>query len=161
VRSRLTRPLALAVVVVIIAGGAFAYAAWSVSGSGQGSAKAATAANLSFANSTPQSALYPGGSSDVATTVTNPNPFPVHVSSITADSSQGTSGFAVDGAHSSCGLDALSFAAQTNSGSGWDIPAGGSLDIDLPGALSMTSAAVDACQGASFTVYLTATATSA
>ena len=45
--------------------------------------------------------------------------------------------------------------------SGWDVPANGSLAIDLTGALAMSSAAVDACQGASFTVYLTASAASA
>ena len=77
-RIRLTRPLAIAV-VALLAGSAIAYAAWTVSGSGHGTATAASASNLSFAAAAPSSALFPNGSSDVATTVTNPNPFPVHI----------------------------------------------------------------------------------
>ena len=159
-RIRLTRPLAIAV-VALLAGSAIAYAAWSVSGSGHGTATAASASNLSFATAAPSSALFPNGSSDVATTVTNPNPFPVHIDTISADTGQGTSGFAVDGGHSGCNLASLSFSTQNNGGAGWDVPANGSLDIDLTGALAMSSAALDACQGASFTVYLTASAASA
>jgi hypothetical protein len=148
-------------VVVVLAGSALAYAAWTVSGSGQGSATASSAANLTFSAASPSSSLFPGGSSDVATTVNNPNPFPVHITSIGSDLGQGTAGFSVDGGHSGCNLGSLSLSSQTNGGSGWDVPANGSLAIDLTGGLSMSGAAVDACQGASFTVFLTATAASA
>ena len=159
-RTRLARPIVLAVVVVL-AGSALAYAAWTVSGSGQGSATASSAANLTFSAASPSSSLFPGGSSDVATTVNNPNPFPVHITSIGSDLGQGTAGFSVDGGHSGCNLASLSLSSQTNGGSGWDVPANGSLNIDLTGALAMSGAAVDACQGASFTAFLTATAASA
>jgi hypothetical protein len=158
-RIHLSRIGAVAVTGVLVAGVA-AYGAWSVSGSGTGSASAATASNLTLTPGTPASALYPNGSADVATTIANSNPFPVHVSSIALDSGHGTNGFAVDAGHNTCDLSTLSFAAQTNGGSGWDIPANDTLDVDATGAVSMSGTAGDACQGASFTLYLTATAAS-
>lgn len=144
----------------LLAAGVAAYGAWSVSGSGTGSASAATASSLALTPGTPATTLYPNGTADVATSIANTNPFPVHVSSITLASGQGTNGFAVDAGHSGCDLSTLSFAAQTNGGSGWDIAANGTLNVDAADAVAMSGAAGDACQGASFTLYLTATAAS-
>ena len=158
-RIKISRLAAVAVTGLLVAGVA-AYGAWSVSGSGTGSASAATASSLALTPGTPATALYPNGSADVATTIANSNPFPVHVSSIALDSGQGSNGFAVDAGHSTCDLSTLSFAAQTNGGSGWDVPANDTLDVDLDDAIAMSGAADDACQGASFTLYLTATAAS-
>ena len=158
-RTKISRLAAVAVTGLLVAGVA-AYGAWSVSGSGTGSASAATASSLALTPGTPGTALYPNGSADVATTIANNNPFPVHVSSIALDSGQGSNGFAVDAGHSTCDLSTLSFAAQTNGGSGWDVPANDTLDVDATGAVSMSGSAGDPCQGASFTLYLTATAAS-
>ena len=77
-RTHLSRLAAVAVTGLLVAGVA-AYGAWSVSGSGTGSASAATATNLTLTPGTPATALYPNGSADVATTIANDNPFPVHV----------------------------------------------------------------------------------
>jgi len=158
-RIKISRLAAVAVTGLLVAGVA-AYGAWSVSGSGTGSAAAATASSLALTPGTPGTALYPNGSADVATTIANNNPFPVHVSSIALDSGQGSNGFAVDAGHSTCDLSTLSFAAQTNGGSGWDVPANDTLDVDATDAVSMSGSAGDPCQGASFTLYLTATAAS-
>ena len=158
-RTHLSRFAAVAVTGLLVAGAA-AYGAWSVSGSGTGSASAATASNLTLTPGTPESALYPNGSADVATTIANNNPFPVHVSAIALASGQGAGGFAVDAGHSGCDLSTLSFAGQNNGGSGWDIAANDTVDVDATDAVSMSGAAGDACQGASFTLYLTATAAS-
>jgi len=158
-RIKISRLAAVAVTGLLVAGVA-AYGAWSVSGSGTGTASAATASSLALTPGTPGTALYPNGSADVATTIANSNPFPVHVSSIALNSGQGTNGFAVDAGHSTCDLSTLSFAAQTNGGSGWDVPANGTLDVDATDAVSMSGWAGDPCQGASFTLYLTATAAS-
>ena len=158
-RTHLSRLGAVAVTGLLVAGVA-AYGAWSVSGSGTGAASAATAANLTLSPGTPASALYPNGTADVATTIANDNPFPVHLSAISLDAGQGTDGFAEDAGHSGCDLSTLSFDAQTNGGSGWDVPANDTLDVDLDDAIAMSGAADDACQGASFTIYLTATAAS-
>jgi hypothetical protein len=159
-RKRLVRTAASAAVGLLIAG-SVAYAAWTVSGSGSGSASATSAVNLTLTAGTPSSALYPGASADVATSIANTNPFPVHVTSVTLDTGHGTNGFDADGGHSGCNLGSLSFTTATNGGSGWDIPANSSLNVDATGAIAMSGAANDSCQGATFTVYLAATAASA
>ena len=61
----------------------------------------------------------------------------------------------MDGGHSGCGLAPLSFTTQTNGGAGWTVPGSGSLPVTLTDALSMGTGAANACQGATFTVYLT------
>ena len=159
-RKRLVRTAVSAAAGLMIAG-TVAYAAWTVNGSGTGSALATSAVNLTLAPGAPSGALFPTGSADVATSVANSNPFPVHVSSIALDTGQGSSGFDVDGGHSGCNLGSLSFTTATNGSSGWDIPAGSSVDVDAASAIAMSGAANDSCQGATFTVYLTATAASA
>ena len=159
-RKRLVRLAVTAVVGLSIAGGA-AYAAWSVNGSGSGSASAASAQGLTLTAGSASGVLYPGASADVDTSVANANPFPVHVSSLALDTTQGQNGFGVDAGHSGCNLGSLSFTTATNSGNGWDLSANGSLDIDATGSISMDSGANDSCQGATFTVYLTAAAASA
>jgi hypothetical protein len=153
--------LVVAGLVLALLGVAVAVAAWTSSGSGPGAAQAGTAAGVTLAAGTPSASLVPTASADVATVISNSNSYKVHVSSIALDSSQGTNGFAVDAGHSGCNLAALSYSTQTNGGAGWDVTAGGNSSLDLSGAISMSNAAVDACQGATFTVYLTATAVSA
>ncbi len=159
-RKRLVRIAVVAAVGLTVAGAA-AYAAWTVNGSGSGSASAATAQNLTLTAGSASGALYPGGSADVDTSVSNPNPFPVHVSSLALDTTQGQNGFDVDAGHSGCNLSSLSFTTATNGGNGWDIGADNSLDVDASSSIAMGSGANDSCQGATFTVYLTATAASA
>jgi hypothetical protein len=70
------------------------------------------------------------------------------------DTTQGTSGFAADAAHAACALAALSFATQSNGGAGWTVPGGSVVALTLPNAISMSTNAANACQGATFTVYL-------
>jgi hypothetical protein len=137
---------------LIVSGSAYGY--WQTLGTGSGTATTGTASPLTLSPGTPTDRLYPGGSADVAVTVTNPNPYAVHVGRLALDTSQGTAGFAVDAGHSACGVASLSYATQSNGGDGWDAPANGSLVLRLPGALSMTTAAANACQGATFSVYL-------
>ena len=159
-RKRLARFAATAVIGLAIAGGA-AYAAWTVNGSGSGTASAASAQGLTLTAGSASGVLYPGASADVDTSVANANPFPVHVSSLALDTTQGQNGFAVDAGHSGCNLGSLSFTTATNGGSGWDISANSSLDVDAASSITMGSGANDSCQGATFTVYLTAAAASA
>jgi len=149
------RAVALGIAASLLASGS-AYGFWTTSGSGIGTSTSATASPLTLTPGTPITRLYPGGTADVAVTIANPNTFPVRIGTLSLDTAQGTGGFGVDGGHSGCGLGALSFAAQTNAGTGWTVPAGGSLNLHLTGALSMTTAAANACQGATFTAYLAA-----
>jgi hypothetical protein len=142
----------LPVLVVGATGVAFAY--WTKAGGGSGAATTGTTQAVTLTPGTASSQLYPGGASAVAVTVTNPNPGSVKVGSFSLDTTQGSSGFAVDSGHLGCGLATLGFTTQTNGGAGWTIPASGSSVLSLAGSLSMSTTAANACQGASFTVYL-------
>lgn len=147
---------ALVVLLTVgVVGTASAY--WGGSGAGTGSAGTGTIVPVTLSPATTSSQIYPGAQASVAVLVSNPNPGLVRVVSLALDTTQGTGGFAVDGAHAACGLGSLSYTTQGNGGSGWSIPGGGSLSLTLPSALAMSSDASDTCQGATFTVYLRAT----
>lgn len=148
-------PLALTASLVLLAAGS-ATAYWVASGGGSGSGASGTTSAVTLSPATPTAALFPGGQASVVLTITNPNLANVRVGSLALDTGQGTGGFAVDGAHSGCVLSTLSFATQTNAGAGWTVAGSGNLSVTLTNALSMTAAAANACQGASFTVYLAA-----
>lgn len=146
-----------ALLTVLLAGTALAY--WS--GTGSGSSTGSTGAgnlDLTLSPGTASNALVPGATADVAVTLGNPNPNPVHVGSLSLDTSQGNAGFGVDSGHSGCGLGALHL---TPSATGLTVPGrsggtDGRLAVTLAGALAMDATADNACQGAAFRVYLTA-----
>jgi len=144
----------LALVVLVTIGAASAY--WSGGGSGSGSGDSGTAADVSLTPGTASAQLYPGGSASVTLSVANPNDATVHVGQLVLDTSQGTGGFAVDGGHSGCSVAALSFTAQNNGGPGWDFTGASDTPITLNNSVSMSATAANACQGATFTVYLDA-----
>ena len=160
--SKKTR--AVIILALVIAGSVIgvAIAAWTTGGSGSGQASAGTAASMTISAGTPSTSLYPTASADVASVVSNPNPYKVHVSSVSLGA------VTVDGGQSLCntGASVSVTSPQDNSGAGWDVPAksgavNGSLNLDLANAISMDNAATDSCQGATFTVALTATGASA
>lgn len=158
---RRNRAGAFLVAIALAAGvtaGAFAY--WQGSGSGSATTVLANVQSLSLQPGTPTAQLYPGGDASVAIVVTNPNSNFFQIGSIVLDPGE-PEPFAVDPGHSGCEVSALSFVAQDNGGAGWRIPprAGstdGSLAIEMPAALKMSTAAANACQGATFTVQLKA-----
>ena len=152
----------IAVVVAVLGlalpGGA-AVAFWTSSGSAPATAATGTALPLTITAGTATAGLHPGGTSAASLVLSNPNTFPAQVPSLVLDTTQGTAGFAVDAAHSGCGLGALSYTTQTGGGAGWTVPArvgvtNGQLTLSLTGAVAMSAAAADACQGAAFTVFL-------
>jgi hypothetical protein len=150
----------LAVLALALTAIGVAIAAWTTGGSGSGQASAGTAVSMSISAGTPSSNLYPTGSADVAAVVSNPNPYKVQVSSIALGA------ISVDAGHSGCNTASVSVTSpQNNGGSGWTVPAAsggvnGSLNVDMANAISMSNAANDFCQGATFTVALTATGAS-
>jgi hypothetical protein len=147
-------PLALLVGAAALAIGGAAFAFFATTGSGSAAATTSGTAAMTLSPATPTAQLFPGGQAAVAVTVANPNAGSVRVGSLALDPSQGNGGFAVDGAHPGCAVSALSFTTQTNAGAGWIVPGQGSLSLTLGGSLSMSATAANACQGASFTVYL-------
>ena len=134
--------------LLALAGSAAAY--WTSAGtsSGQGGTLAGPAAVTVSASAAPATLIPTGApTGEVAATLTNPNAFPVTVRQLELD----PAGFSANAA----GCD-LSFATQDNGGTGWTVPASGSLTIALPGSLTMGTAAADGCQGQTFTVFLRA-----
>jgi hypothetical protein len=149
----------VALLAMAVTGTATAY--WAAGGSGAGNATAGTAVAVTVSPGTAVADVYPGGQTDVVLTVMNTNFSSVRIGSLALDVAQGTGGFAVDAPHSGCDLSALTYTTQTNGGAGWTVPAkvgvvNGTLSVTLTDALAMDADAVDACQGADFSVYLAA-----
>lgn len=158
-RSRSRQLSLLVVAVTAIAGAAFAY--FRAAGNGTGTATTGTAVAVTLAPGTASASLYPGGTANVVLTASNSNSAAVRFSSLALATGQGTGGFVVDAGHAGCAVSALAFTTQTNGGVGWNVPArvgavNGTLSITLTNALAMNVNAASACQGATFTVYLTA-----
>ena len=144
---------------VALAGGAFAY--WLTTGGGAGGGGAGTTVAVTLSPGIPTADLSAGGQSDVVLTVSNPNPSRVHFATLALDTTQGALGYAVDTGHSTCTVSSLTFTSQTNGGIGWTVPpkvgvVNGALDITLTNALSLASTAPNACQSATYTIYLAA-----
>jgi hypothetical protein len=135
--------------------GGVAFAAWTATGTGNGYAKATTAQSLTFndLSATVSATLYPGVSAaNYQYEIHNPNPYPVTVTSVTSNS-------------------AVTVVAQTGTtctpaNSGVTYTAPGTVSISIPASsssapqtfngASMSNASVDACQGATFGLSLTA-----
>jgi hypothetical protein len=152
--------LVFLVAVVLADIGGAAHAFWHSTGTGTGSGTTATTGSaVTLSPGTPTASLFPGGHANVVLNVSNPNTAIVHLGSLALDPSSGTVGFAVDAGHSGCATSTLSFTAQTNAGAGWTVPAkagsvNGALSITLTNALGMDTTAANACQGATFVVYM-------
>jgi hypothetical protein len=157
-KQRRWRIAVVTAAALVVAGGALAY--WTSAGSGSAQATVANPDPLTItAGATPSTPLFPGGSGDVTAHVENPNPFRVHFSALSLDTTQGEGNSGFDASPSGCNLSSLAFTTQTNGGAGWFVPkkvgaTNGTLDLDLANAVHMSSAASNACQGATFTVYL-------
>jgi hypothetical protein len=160
IRRALTRPWYLVITAVIalaMVTGAAAF--WRGAGAGTASVTLADLRPVEITARTPVAQIYPGGVSNVAVRVSTPNPFAVHIGSLALDTDQGAGGFEVDPGHIGCDLSVLDVATADNGGPGWTIPPAvgsteGSLSFPLEEALSMSSNAADACQGAIFTIRL-------
>ena len=149
-RTSLKRSIIVGGTVAGLMGAGVAFAAWTSTGTGTATATAGSAKSLQVTTS-PVTGLFPTGSVTVPVTVTNPNPYKVALSSlefagVTADKT-GCSASAVTGVD----LTGLTGAANV-------IAPAGSLTKDL--TVTMSNAAENACQGASFDLTVRATADS-
>lgn len=155
IRSKGIRAAALAGLLAT-AGAGTAYAFWATAGSGGGSATAGSMQPVTVdalvAGDSPKTALYPGGSADVVLRLTNPNPYSVQVYSVT-----GNGAAAADAAHSGCTTTGVRFTAPAAplSPATYVAPNSSAL-ITLPGAASMDTTSLAACQGATFSLPVTA-----
>lgn len=131
-------------------------AAWVTNGTGPGYAKAQTSSNLTLgdASASTTADLYPGATGSVKLKVTNPNPFPVRITSVAKQASAITSdkGAACDAS------TGVTFSDQT--GLALDVAAGATVTLTLANAISMSNASDNSCQGALFTIPVNVTGAS-
>ncbi len=142
------RVLVVGGAVAALTGVGVAFAAWTSTGTGSGTATAGTAKNLTVAAGAP-TGLYPTGTVTMPVTVTNNNAYKVQLDTIDF----------VDATSSIPGCSASVVTSTGGSYSNVVIAPGASVSKDV--SVSMSNAAEDACQGASFTLRYLATARSA
>jgi hypothetical protein len=158
VTIKLSRKLfvALAAIAALLATGVI-LAAWSTGGSGNGYAKAGSASALTIgdASASTSADLYPGATGAVKVKITNPNSFPVRVTSIAKQASGSITSDKGAACNASTGL---TFTDQT--GLTLDVAAGATSTFSLSGAVAMGNASDNTCQGAIFTIPVDVTAIS-
>lgn len=169
-RAHLPRPsgrtprwlLVFAVVPILIASSGTAFAYWSSVGTGAADIQAGTAAPLGVSSSAlPVADLFPGKTSDLGIVVSNSNPYPVSLTTLTAISVTSSDEASCSGST----YISLPTAVTTGmSGGGYvlptaiSVPAGStSTAATLTGLITMTTSAPDGCQGKTFTVSLSFT----
>jgi hypothetical protein len=156
-RSPRKRKLIVASVVLlaaIIAVGV-GLSAWSLGGSGNGAAKATTASNITLADATAFTTadLYPGATGNLKLRATNPNPFPVRITAVSANGTiTSDKGAACDAS------TGVTFSNQT--GLTLDLAGGATATLTVSNAVSMSNASDNSCQGAVFMVPVSLTAVS-
>ena len=146
--SRKRSVVSAVLVGVMLTGGGIAAALWTANGSGSGQSKALSAQALTVTAATGAADLYPGfNAGDVFFTITNPNPYPVTFTSMTAGAiTSSNPGGCPSSNITVAGASGLSLAAAANSTSGTQ---------SIVDVVTMAATAPDACQGATFTISLT------
>jgi len=157
---------AMGIAIFAVAALAFALAAFAyftATGSGHGPAHLSDVHALTVSPAAPAgSTLYPGGSADIAATVQNPNSGPVHIHSFVLDTGEPSDGISSDtvgcssGGNTGSSSSSVTFNGPVTNGGGDFVFPPGDTTLTLPNALSMSTTAENACQGATFTVYLQA-----
>lgn len=142
-RTITRRSSAVAATTVGLIGLGIAFAAWTTDGEGQGQATAGEATPLTV-KVTNVSGLYPTGTVTVPFTVTNTNEYAVSLSRASLKA------ITVDQQHAGCDPSVVTGEDVTVT----DVVAAGATSVARSFPLTMSNAAVDACQGATFTVTL-------
>jgi hypothetical protein len=155
--SKGRKSLLAAGVIALVASAAVAVAAWQTSGSGPAYAKAQTASTLTLgdASASTSADLYPGATGALTIKVTNPNPFPIKITSVALQSG----GVVTSNKGAAC--DASTGVSVNNqSGLALAVGASATATMTVPNAVSMSNASDNSCQGAVFTVPVDVTAVS-
>jgi hypothetical protein len=161
--TRKKRTIALAIVALALVAVGLVYAAWTTSGSGSAYGKAGSAQALTTldASADTSATLYPGSTGDVTLKISNPNPYAVQVTGVSLNGTNAS--ITPDAQHEGCTTTGVSFTDQ--SGLTVAVPAksggtNGTATATLSGAVSMSNASLNACQGAVFTIPVTLTGAS-
>jgi hypothetical protein len=155
-RVRLPKAFATGAAAIALLGGGVAWAHWSASGSGTTSGSTATLQTVTVTAlagaDQPASSLLPGGPpAEVILRVSNPNPYPVRLYSITA-----TGAVSADSGHPGCTNTGVSFVPPADPDI--SVPGSSTLLIRLPDAASMATSSPAGCQGATFHIPVTVAA---
>ena len=154
-KGTITKRLTAGTIVLGVAlASSIAFAAWTATGSGAGYTKATTASALTTVDvsaSTSPGTLYPGGTSDVKISISNPNPYPVLVTSVLGSGLPAS--ITSDKVGCSAAGTGVSFTDQT--GLSLAVAAGGTTNFTFTGAAAMSNSSANACQGAIFTIPVT------
>lgn len=152
----LRRVFVVTTVVGATLGGGIAVAAWTSSGAGTAGAKAGTASAPTTGavdtSAMTTGLLYPGVSGDALIRITNPNPYPVKVSDISAN---GTA--TVSGNTGTCAGNTVTWNSKQPA---TVLTAGATTTITVTGAVTMAPTAPDGCQGAVYSLPVTVTVVS-
>jgi hypothetical protein len=155
-RSKVVLGIAATAFILVNAG--VAYAFWKLSGTGTGSARAGSAIELNLSGVSDDSKpLYPGGTSNLTVTVANDNAFPITVTTL----SPGKGKASADESHrrSGCTNTGVVVTKEVNEVS-WKVPKNSVGVFRLADGIRMTNHSDTACQGATFTIPVQATAVS-
>jgi cytoskeletal protein RodZ len=151
--SKKSRLIGIAVAVLALGVVGLVYAAWTANGNGQGYAKAGSAQALTTVDVSASSTatLYPGSDGNVLIKVSNPNSYPVKVTSV-----NGNGTITADATHASAGCtNANTGVTYTDQSTNIDVPANGATQTTLSNAAHMSNASDNGCQGATFTIPVT------
>jgi hypothetical protein len=107
-------------------------------------------------SATTRTSLYPGARSDALVSLSNPNRYSVIVTAISLNGTNAQ--ITADRTHPGCTITGVSFTNQT--GLHISVPAksgaaNGTARAKLSGAVAMSNASLNSCQGAAFVVPLT------
>jgi hypothetical protein len=156
-RGKVILSVAAAAAVLVNAGVAYAY--WQLNGAGTSVAVAGTAVELKLqGKSDDDTPLYPGGTSDLTVTVANKNDFPIRITSV----SPGPGEVTADPEHRAAGCRNTGVVvAQDVIPVTWQVPNNAVGVFTVGDGLRMTNSSETACQGATFTIPVRASAVSA
>lgn len=150
--SSKNRVIGGAITILVLGVVGLVYAAWTTSGTGSGYAKAGESQDLTTidisGDATVIDLLYPGASGDVKIRIDNPNSFPVTVSAINGNG-------AITSDVPACNAGAS--VSYTNQSGTFAVPANSAATFVLNNAASMSNAANDDCQNATFTIPVSLT----
>jgi hypothetical protein len=144
-RSTARRALVVLSALLALSVVGVAFASWLATGSGSATARATTAQELTTSTATTAATLYPGATGDAVIRVSNPNPYPVRVTTIT-----GNGAITSDKGAACNAATGVSFSNQSELS--LDVAAGASATFTLTGAVSMNNSSHNSCQGAVFTI---------
>ena len=158
-RKSVKRAVVIGTTLAVAGVASAAWASWLANGDGAAYAKAGTAQVLTTNVVTTDATLYPGVTGDSVISINNPSPYPVEITTVTWNPSDGVQATPVAG--STCNNTGVYFGdfSQNNIGSGGvlsnlhlDIDANSSAEFVLPKTVHMINNSEDGCQGATFSI---------